>query len=303
MAHPPERIPEHFVDAHHHLWDLSACHYPWLMERGVKRFFGDPTPIQKDYLVSDFRTDIGDLPVVKSVHIQVGVAEEDAVKETQWVQAQAEAHGLPNAIVAFCDLTKPGFKAQLDAHQQLSGLRGVRQIVGRDAIEDAKLGTNSLLSNPSFKDGLQALVARGLSFDLQLTPPLLKTAAALFKAVDDLPVALCHAGSLQDFSADGVAAWRSGLKAFAETPNAICKISGFGMFQPNWTPDTVRDHVLSVIDIFGPDRVAFGSNFPVDKLSASYGDNLGAYLEVTSDFSAAERTAMFAGTAERFYRI
>ena len=67
------------VDAHHHLWDLDACDYPWLMARGVRRFFGDPTPIQKNYLVSDLRADAGDYVIDASVHIQVGVAPGDEV--------------------------------------------------------------------------------------------------------------------------------------------------------------------------------------------------------------------------------
>ena len=65
------------VDAHHHLWDLDAVRYPWLMARGVRRFFGDPTPIQKNYLVSDLRADADDYVIDASVHVQVGVAPGD----------------------------------------------------------------------------------------------------------------------------------------------------------------------------------------------------------------------------------
>lgn len=297
-----EALTEIF-DAHHHLWDLEACHYPWLMEKGVKRFFGDPAPIQQNYLVSDFKSDFAQLPVKKSVHIQVGVSEEDALKETRWLQSCADEHGFPHAIIAFCDLAKPNVQATLESHQASPNLRGVRQIVGRDAKEDAKLGTNALLANPAFKASLKHLAERNLSFDLQLTPPLLSTAAKLFSELEDVPVALCHAGSLQDFSDEGIALWAEGLKRFAQVPNAICKISGWGMFQQNWSVDSIRGHVLRVIDVFGPNRIAFGSNFPVDKLSASYVDTIGAYLEITSGFSTAERCAMFRDVAATFYRI
>lgn len=291
------------VDAHHHLWDLTHCHYPWLMEKGVKRFFGDPTPIQKNYLAEDFQADFGTLPVVKSVHIQVGVDLEDSVKETAWVQAQGDASGLANAIVAFCDLTQIDFEAQLDAHCAYENLRGVRQIVGRSAEEDAKLGTNALLSDQRFLAGLHRLAELGLSFDLQLTPPLMQAAAVLFSKVPKLKVALCHAGSPSDFSEDGMKMWAEGLNAFAALPNTICKLSGFGMFQPNWTQDSIRPLIVKAIEIFGPDRIAFASNFPVDKLAAGYGKVMGAYLDLTADFSPSERRAMFAETAERFYRI
>lgn len=296
---PPERI----VDAHHHLWDLGHCHYPWLMEKGVKRFFGDPTPIQQDYLVCDFRADIGALPVEKSVHIQVGVTPGDAVRETAWLQAMGEAHGLPSAIVAFTDLTARDLSEQLDAHGQHDRLRGIRQIVGRSAEEDRRTGTQGLLADPAFLSGLRTLADRGLSFDLQLTPPLMHATADLLERVPELRVALCHAGSPSDFSEEGLAEWRTGLERLAHLPNLICKPSGFGMFQPGWTVPSIRPLVLTAIDIFGPERIAFGSNFPVDKLAAGYGRVMGAYSDITSDFGNAEREQMLAGTAELFYRL
>ena len=295
--------PDYIVDAHHHLWDLNACHYPWLMERGVPRFFGDPTPIQKDYLPADFSSDIGRLKVKKSVHIQVGVSSQDAVLETEWLQQVGNTSGCPDAIVAFCDLELPSAARVLDAHQAHDRLRGIRQIVGRSAEEDRRSGTGALLDSRAFLDGLRMLQKRGLSFDLQLTPPLMNQAAHCFGAVDDLPIALCHAGSLSDPSPDGLREWSDGLKQLAALPALICKMSGFGMFDRDWTIESIRPHVLTVIDIFGPDRIAFGSNFPVDKLNAPYARVMGAYLEITRDFSAIEINAMFATTAETFYRI
>jgi len=296
-------IPTGIIDAHHHLWDLKHCYYPWLMETGVKRFFGDPAPIQKDYLPADFQEDIGDLPVQKSVHIQVGVDPGDAIKETRWLQTLANENGLPHAIVAFADITRADLERQLDAHGEAENLRGIRQIVGRSAREDAQTGTASLLENPDFLSGAKQLVERGLSFDLQLTPPLMGKAAATFGAVDGLKIALCHAGSPSDFSEDGQAQWLGGLEQLASIPGMICKISGFGMFDHDWTVDSIREYVLRVIDIFGPDRVAFGSNFPVDKLYASYSLVFGAYLDITDDFSDNERQAMFHDNAADFYRI
>jgi len=160
-----------------------------------------------------------------------------------------------------------------------------------------------LIESAEFKAGLIGLAKRDLSFDLQLTPPLMETAATLFKSASDTPLALCHCGSLSDFSPEGVAHWRNGLKVFAEHENMICKISGFGMFDHGWSADSIRDYVLTVIDIFGPDRVAFGSNFPVDKLYGSYAVVFGAYLKITEGFSSEERASMFHKTAERFYKI
>ena len=291
------------IDAHHHLWDLDNIKHSWLAERGVKRFFGDPSPIQKNYFVPDFVTDHGGLPIVGSVHVQCGVATEHNVKETEFVQGQSDSYGMANAIVAFCDLTKQHAQAELEQQQAFKNLRGIRQIVGRDAAEDAKNGTNALLENPAFEDGLKTLIKRKLSFDLQLTPPLLKAAAKLFKSVEEVPVAICHAGSPQDFSREAMRDWELGLRDFAEHGNMICKISGLGMFDQNWTIASLRERILRTIDIFGPSRIAFGSNFPVDKLYASYVKTFEAFITLTQDFSASEQVDMFFSTAKNFYRI
>ena len=95
-------------DAHHHLWDLSAVHYPWLnAPKGTRRFFGDPTAVQKNYRVTDFQSDIDQLPITQSVHIQVGAAADQHLAETAWVQSQidsapVEGKTLPSAINGFC---------------------------------------------------------------------------------------------------------------------------------------------------------------------------------------------------------
>lgn len=298
-----DKGPDKIIDAHHHLWDLSEIKHTWLAEKNSVRFFGDPVPIQRNYHVPNFREDIANLPVVASVHIQCGVALEHNVKETEFVQSQSDSYGLANSIVAFCDVTDGQAQAELDIQQTYPNLRGVRQIVGRDAVEDAQNGTNALLENKAFKDGLKSLTKRKLSFDLQLTPPLLPVAAKLFKSIEDLPVAICHAGSPQDFSREGMRDWQAGLEEFAEHENVICKISGLGMFDHNWTVDSFRERVLRTIDVFGPDRVAFGSNFPVDKLYASYANTFGAFIQITKDFSLSERDDMFFNIAKKFYRI
>ena len=293
----------YIVDAHHHLWDLEACRHTWLAERAVVRFFGDPAPIQKNYHVSDLRADFGTIPVKKSVHIQVGVEVDDSLNETAWLQDQADQHGLPTAIIPFCDLTSETVEADLDAHLAHPAVRGIRQIIGRSAEEDRKTGTSALLGDARFEQGLHVLAKKGLSFDLQLTPPLMQASATLFEKVPDLQVALCHGGSLSAFDEASLAEWTRGLKALANLPNLICKLSGFGMFQHDWTPDSVAPLIHRAIEIFGPDRVAFGSNFPVDKLYAAYGETMGAYLNICDAYSPNERDQMFRSVAERFYRI
>jgi len=290
------------IDAHHHLWDLSAVHYPWLMERGAHRFFGDPTPIQRDYTVAEFKADASSHGIEASVHIQVGAADGEA--EARWVQAQADANpGWPAAQVAFCDLTAADRSDRHDRLTSLSTVRGIRQIVGRAPVEDAATGTAALLQSSDFLQGLRELAARRLTFDLQLIPELMDTAAAVFAEVPELPVVLCHAGSPHDRSDRGLEYWRGELRKLAVLPNMQCKLSGLGMFDHAWSTDAIRPIVLDCLEAFGPERCMFGSNFPVDSLSSTYARLFAAYEEILEVLSADDRARVFGGTAQHFYRI
>ena len=287
-----------FIDAHHHLWDLEAVHYPWLMARGERRFFGDPTPIQRNYLPGDFLSESAVFVPTASVHIQVGA--EDGLAETAWV---SEQRGCAQAMVAFCDLSADDVEDQLDALQAYDRLRGMRQIVGRHVDEDSAHGSDALLHNPRWLAGLKRLAERGLSFDLQMIPPQMPAVLDVLRQVPDLRVALCHCGSPWDQSVEGLASWRQGLEALAELPSTVCKVSGLGMFNPDWTLDDLRPIVNAVIEVFSPERVMFGSNFPVDKLYRSYDAYWRAYFAILKDYTETEIRRMVSGNAREFYRI
>jgi len=296
-------VKRRIIDAHHHLWDLGACHYPWLMEKGVPRFFGDPTPIQKNYPVANLRQDASSYELAGSVHVQVGVASGDEVRETQWLEACAAEHGLPSAIVAFCDLAADDLASVLDEHSQSARLRGVRQIVGRSAEEDAVTGSGALLDNRRWRDGLLELRERQLSFDLQLIPPQMPKVAEVLESVPGLKVALCHCGSPWDQSVEGLKRWRAGLERLAQLPDVSIKISGLSMFNHEWQPGDIRPIIETCIDVFGAGRAMFGSNFPVDKLHKTYDDIWRAYEAIAEQYSAAEQARLFGETAADFYRL
>ena len=175
------------VDAHHHLWDLKKVHYPWLMEDAV-RFFGDPKPIARNYLLAEFSADARSQGFEASVHIQVGA--EDGFKEAEWVDMVVRySKTWPMVQVVFCDLTAPDVITQLDRFKELDSVVGVRQIVGRAPEEDAMTGTNALLNNPNFIKGLHAAAERGFSFDLQLVPELMPRMAEIVAQIPNLKVA------------------------------------------------------------------------------------------------------------------
>lgn len=283
------------IDAHHHLWDLGAVHYPWLMAEGVVRFFGDPAPIQRSYLIDEFRRDANRFD--GSVHIQVGA--EDGFAEAAWVQRVAEANpDWPMAQVAFCDLTSDTLDADLDRLQAFSSLRGVRQIVGRAPGEDAVTGTNALLDDPRFVLGLREAGRRGLSFDLQLIPELYDAMGDILSEVPGTRVALCHAGSPHDRSPAGLRSWARALRKISALNHVTCKLSGLGMFDHAWNIEGIRPIVDTCLEQFGPSRCMFGSNFPVDSLYSDYARLLTAYETILPEDT---QQKVFGGTAAAFY--
>jgi predicted TIM-barrel fold metal-dependent hydrolase len=269
------------------------------MAKGETRFFGDPAPIQRDYLIDEFRKEAQAAGFGASVHIQVGA--KDGLAEARWVQSVADATPTwPMAQVVFCDLTSPDLHTQLDHFQSLSTVRGVRQIVGRAPGEDAATGTNTLLDDPRFLAGLREVGARGLSFDLQLIPELMAKTAAVLRQAPDTKVAVCHAGSPHDRSPSGLQMWAQELRNLSVLPQVTCKLSGLGMFDHHWTRHSLRPIVESCLAQFGPERVMFGSNFPVDKLYSDYADVVTAFqMLIPQDI----QDAVFGKTAAQFYQI
>ena len=287
------------VDAHHHLWDLEKVSYPWLMARGQERFFGDPSPIQRNYPVSEFRAGAEAFAIEASVHIQVGAS--DPKTEANWIQSVADDNPMwPAAQVAFCDLASENAEADLESLSKLPTVRGIRQIVGRSAKEDSATGTNRLLEDPKFEMGLRTVADLGLSFDLQLIPELMQRSAELFARIEDLPVALCHCGSPGDWSASGLRSWARSLRDIAALPQFHCKLSGLGMFRTGWTTEDIRPIVETCLELFGSERCMFGSNFPVDSLRSNYGAIVSAYENIVPP---GDHDAVFGGNAAQFYRI
>jgi predicted TIM-barrel fold metal-dependent hydrolase len=290
-----------FVDAHVHLWQLNGLRYPWLTPP-----FADDGPngsveaIAADYTLAEYFRDAAGYPVEKIVHIDAGAHPGDALAETQWLQSLADSGGRPDAIIAFAALNDPEVERLLAAHVESRNVRGIRHIINWHADPKRTYTPRNLLDDDAFARGYALLAKYRLSFDLQIYPGQMKQAAALAAKYSDIPVILNHMGMPVD--AD-LTEWREGLAALASLPHAAVKISGMGFVDRRWTAESMRPLILQVIEAFGPDRCAFASDFPTDKLFNPYGQALDAYDDITKDFSAGERDSLFAGTAERIYKI
>lgn len=293
------------IDPHMHLWDLDRHYYGWLQDRPLPNNpAGDMSPIAyKSYGLDDYLADAARWNLVQTVHVECGLPPKDQLSETDWLQGLADARGVIGGIVAGANLDDPRVEPLLEAQAARAKVRGVRQIVNWHKDPAKTYGPTDLLLSDAWRAGYALLARYGLSFDLQLYPSQMATAAALAAAHPDIPVIVNHAGMPTDRDEAGLAAWREGLTRLAERPNVSCKISGLAMIDRAWTVDSLRPFVLRVIETFGPARCMFASNFPVEKVHGSFDDFYAAYDAITSDFGEDERAAMFAGTASRLYRL
>lgn len=292
------------IDAHHHLWDLTLNHYPWLVGPPVEAHFGPYDTIRKNYLVEDYLNDIRGQDIVKSVHVEAGCDPSDPVKETRWLQRQADTYGFPHGIVAYANLAADNVREVLEAHCRFPNVRGIRMMMRQpDELRRRYPTAGSPMTDSAWRRGFKVLGEMGLRFDLQAPPPLMGEAAGLAASFPDIQLVLTHAGLPLDRTAEGIAAWRKGMRLLAERPNVVVKISGLPMTDWRWTVDSLRPIVLETIEIFGVGRAMFGSNFPVDGLYSDYATLWSAYREITAGFTPEEQRRLFHDTAQRVYRL
>ncbi|MER7847871.1 amidohydrolase family protein [Kitasatospora sp. NPDC096077] len=277
------------VDAHHHLWDLSVRDQDWLT--------GDQlAPLRRDFSLADLHPEAAAAGVRASVLVQtVTVA-----AETPEFLALAAGDGLVAGVVGWTDLTAPEVADRLAALRELPGgerLVGIRHQVQGEPDPD-------WLVRPDVLRGLAAVADAGLAYDLVVLPHQLPAATAAARAVPHLTFVLDHLGKPPVASGE-LEPWARRLRRFAALPNTVAKLSGLVTEADwaHWTIPDLRPYADLALEAFGPDRLMFGSDWPVCLLAAPYGRVLATARELTSALGTDERAEVFGGTAVRAYDL
>jgi predicted TIM-barrel fold metal-dependent hydrolase len=183
-------------------------------------------------------------------------------------------------------------------------VRGIRHKPRAAPSPDAVVpGAPGSMGDPRWRGGFAHLGRLGLSFDLQTPWWHLGEAAALARAFPDTLIVLNHTGLPADRSPEGLRGWREAMARLARKPNVAVKISGLGVPGQPWTAASNREVVLRTIDLFGVERAMFASNFPVDRLVASFDTIYGGFKAIVRDFSPGDRHRLFHDNAVRLYRL
>ncbi|MFH8218192.1 amidohydrolase family protein [Streptomyces sp. NPDC018057] len=277
------------VDAHHHVWDLSVRDQDWITGPALR-------PLRRDFTLADLAPEARAAGIERTVLVQTVTVPE----ETPELLALAEAHELIAGVVGWADLTRADIADELDRLRALPGgryLKGVRHQVQGEA--DPRW-----LLRPEVRRGLAAVADAGLVYDLVVVPRQLPACAEAAARHPGLTFVLDHLGK-PPAATGGTEPWAGAVRALAALPNTVCKLSGLvtEADPATWTPAGLRPYADTVLDAFGPDRLMFGSDWPVCTLAASYAEVLATARELTAGLGAHERAAVFTRTAGRVYGL
>ncbi|MCX4728363.1 amidohydrolase family protein [Streptomyces sp. NBC_01020] len=271
------------IDAHVHLWDPGLHDHAWLRSAG---------DLHRPFLLDDLTAAAGS---VTAVVVQAG----RTVDEARWLLGLAARSARLAGVVVHADLADPAAVDTIDALRAEDGssaLVGVRDPVG--AGEGARLGL------PQVRRSLAALGERGLTMDLLLGHGTLREAQAAARDLPQVRFVVDHAAiSAVDVRREGLGEWAAQLTPLGRLPNVVCKLSGLG--RATAEPGGVRPDAVArvLLDVFGPRRLMFGSDWPVSTQWSPYEDVAGATARVLDGLKPDEAAAVLGGTAVRAYGL
>jgi len=277
------------VDAHHHLWDLDVRDQDWITGPAL-------APLRRNFLLDDYRH----LSEAHGIATSVVVQTVTVPGETPELLALAAGSDLIAGVVGWADLAAPDIADRIAALAELPGgakLVGLRHQVQGEPDPD-------WLTRPDVLRGLAVAARAGLVYDLVITSGQLAASARAAAAVPDLLFVLDHLGK-PPIAAGRTEPWAEDLRGLAALPNTSAKLSGLVTEADwrRWQVADLRPYADAALDAFGPDRLMFGSDWPVCTLAASYPDVLAAARTLTEQLSPAEREAVFSGTATAAYGL
>ncbi len=276
------------IDAHHHLLDPARFDYPWLTP--------DLAAIDRRFGPEDLAPELAAAGIDRTILVQTI----SSIEETGAFLEIAARTPFIAGVIGWIDLTDPDAAAAIDRLR--AGPGGDRLVGIRHQVHDEP--DPDWLSRPDVGRGLRAVEAAGLTYDLLVRSRELPAALAVARERPGLRFVIDHLAK-PPIRSGATEPWASLVRPFGELPNVWCKLSGLvtEADMAAWRADDLAPFVDIALEVFGPERLVFGSDWPVCLLAASYADVVSAARELTVRLSSAEREAIFGGAAERAYGL
>jgi L-fucono-1,5-lactonase len=271
------------LDAHVHFWRYSPDEYAWI-DDSMKR-------LQRDFMPEDALAEMQTAGIDTCVAVQV----RQTLEETRWMLDLADRYPFIAGVVGWVDLRADEIDEQIAsvAHPKLVGVRHI-----------AQAEPDEFLLDQQFRRGVARLARHGLPYDILIYVRQFPAAIALASSLPDVRFVLDHLGK-PDLRAGGFDSWRRDLDRLAALPNVCAKLSGL-VTEADWNRWTVEDlhrYVHAAIDAFGPERLMFGSDWPVCTVAASYRQVVDVIRTAIDERARSEQDSIFGGTARRFWGL
>jgi len=278
-------VAEMRIDAHQHFWDLERLRYPWMP--------AEPSPLRRNFLPSDLQPTLERNRFDGSMVVQASTHPDEAA----WLLDLADQYSFILGVVAWVDLTGPGLGHRLDLLQRRKKFKGVRHPV-HDELDD------QWLLRPDVIAALKELERRDIPYDLLLRPRHLPLVPVLADRVPNLRMVIDHIAKplIAEHMMDP---WARDIATASQIPQVFVKVSGMitEADWKSWTPDDLRPYVQHVMKLFGPERMMFGSDWPVCLLAGGWKQVLAAFTQAIGAQPMDLREDLLGGTATRFYNL
>jgi L-fuconolactonase len=273
------------IDAHHHLWRYNHRDYAWMSAAMI--------PLRRDFLIPDLEKVVQESGVTGTVVVQA----RQTLEETEWLLELAARHPLLLGVVGWVPLVAPNVAGELDRLAADPKLKAVRHVL-HDEPDD------SYMLRKDFNRGVSLLHARGLVYDVLIFERHLPQTLTFVDRHPRQVFVVDHIAKpgIRD---GAISPWKENLVELARRENVYCKISGMVTEADwdQWSPAQLRPYFDAALTAFGPNRLMFGSDWPVLTLAGSYRQWVETFLALIAELSPDEQEQICAATARRAYRL
>lgn len=272
------------IDAHHHLWQYNPAIHGWIDE--------SMQVVRRDFFPEDLLPALEENGVEGSVLVQVEMTEDDNAFSLE----QAAKYSFIKGIVGWVDLLAPDLPGQLEQWKQQPVMKGFRHV--------AQAEPNDFLARPEVIHGIGHLGNAGFTYDILIKPPQLDAALTLVRALPHQPFVVDHVA--KPYIATGeMGTWAARMRELAAHENVYCKLSGMVTEADwrHWEYGQLKPYMELVLEAFGPNRLMFGSDWPVCLVAAGYTQWVQTVERFVSTLSEAEQQAIWRHNAVRFYNL
>lgn len=276
----------HRIDSHHHFWQYSVEQYPWIAE--------SMNVLRRDFLPKHLLTEI------QSTHVDgvVSVQARQTIEETRWLLSLATQNDWILGVVGWLPLASPTARDTMQSFREDKKLCSLRHVVQEEPDD-------GFLSRDDFNRGVQAMAEFGWTYDLLVYARQLPFAIPFVDRHPNQLFVLDHIAKPTIRSGTYDHSWEKHLKEIAKRPNVYCKFSGVvtEVRDDKWTVDQIRPYWDAALNAFGPERLMFGTDWPVCLLKTGYADWVATVSLLSSQLSENEQSKFWSENAIKAYRL